>query len=736
MLSATALSTALITSVSAQTAGNEAQAEQGETQILDELRVLDTAEAQGRQALGSSTITAEDIEKRPPVNDLADIIRRQPGINLTNAGGSGAFGNNRQIDIRGMGPENTLILVDGKPVQSRNSVFMRRNGERNTRGDTNWVPAEEVERIDILRGPAAARYGSGAAGGVINIVTKGPAQEFRGSVTGYVQQPQDSRESDTKRVNASLSGPIAKDLLSFRIYGNYNKTSGDDPDLNAEVAGTAPGAVPPGGREGVKNQDINGMLRLTPAPGQRIDLEAGFSRQGNEYAGEYQLGGGTAPILSGLIGTETNTRKRKTASLNYQGDFSFATAKLIVQYEGTRDTRLNEGQAGGSEGTISDPPTFSTSKSRNWFANGSLDMPFETGALTHVATVGGEFRHEYLNDPRNVANNITWANPAIDLDGFLNGDPSASAATYAGYIEDNIVFANFTVTPGARFDHHSQFGSNWSPSLGISWVPVSDLTIRGGVAKAFKAPNLYQSNPNYLYSTRGNGCPIGLGLNQCRILGNPDLDAETSVNKEIGIAYAPQGWNFSATYFRNDYKNKIITSNVWLGSAVFNGTTVNLFQWDNAPKAVVEGVEGNILIPVAKGVSFNTNITYMIQNENKTTGEKLSVIPNYTINSTLDWQVTEQVSLLATFTRYGKQTPNTILWSNAVPTTAQLRPRAPYNIVGLNANFRINQNFRFGMGVSNLFDKRLFRESATNGQGANNYNEPGRAFFVTTTVSF
>lgn len=348
LLSATALTA--IFSAPALAQGNMETGSQAETQVLDELRVLDTAEAQARQALGSSTITADDIQKRPPVNDLSDIIRRQPGINLTNAGSSGVFGNNRQIDIRGMGPENTLILIDGKPVQSRNSVFMGRNGERNTRGDTNWVPAEEVERIDILRGPAAARYGSGAAGGVINIITKGPATEFRGSITGYVQQPEDERESNTKRVNVSLSGPIVKDLLSFRVYGNYNKTTGDDPLLNADAAGTVDGAVPPGGREGVENKDINGVLRFTPGQGQRLDLEAGFSRQGNEYAGEYQIGGGTAPILSTLIGEETNLRKRSTASLNYQGDFNFATAKLIVQYEHSKDTRLNEGQAGAGFG--------------------------------------------------------------------------------------------------------------------------------------------------------------------------------------------------------------------------------------------------------------------------------------------------------------------------------------------------------------------------------------------------
>lgn len=71
-----------------------------------------------------------------------------------------------------MGPENTLILIDGKPVSSRNSVRQGWRGERDTRGDTSRVPPEMIERIEVLRGPAAARYGNGAAGGVVNIITK------------------------------------------------------------------------------------------------------------------------------------------------------------------------------------------------------------------------------------------------------------------------------------------------------------------------------------------------------------------------------------------------------------------------------------------------------------------------------------------------------------------------------------------------------------------------------------
>ena len=106
-----------------------------------------TAEKQAKQQLGVSTITAKDLQRMPVANDISEIVSKMPGVNLSTNSPGGERGNKRQIDIRSMGPDNTLILIDGKPVKSRNAERYGRSGVRNSRGDSNWVPPEMIESI-------------------------------------------------------------------------------------------------------------------------------------------------------------------------------------------------------------------------------------------------------------------------------------------------------------------------------------------------------------------------------------------------------------------------------------------------------------------------------------------------------------------------------------------------------------------------------------------------------------
>lgn len=731
MKGATALG--LVMAVTAGTGAALAQDSSGKAVTLEKIEIVGTAEEELKQMPGVSIITEEDIKKQPPVNDLSEIIRKMPGVNLTGNSASGQYGNNRQIDLRGMGPENTLILVDGKPVSSRNSVRMGRSGERNTRGDSNWVPVEAVERIEVIRGPAAARYGSGAAGGVVNIITKKPSDTMSGSVSLYANQPEDSDEGDTQRVGFSVNGPVAEDL-SFRVYGSYNRTDADSLSLNETAAGTAPGAVPPAGREGVRNKDVNALLRWDVTEDHVLEFEGAYSHQGNIYAGDRAVSSTGSPLLEQMANgdTETNTMERKTISVTHRGQFDFGTSRLLFQYEDTDNTRMDEGLAGASEGSINSTDK-STSKLKNYYSSGEVNVPFLLG-YEQVMTAGFEVRREELNDPHSMSQ--SQGGGAIPGLPAGDRDPNSSVNNFALFVEDNIeVTRDLMLTPGIRLDHHSEFGSQLSPALNASYRLTDAITLKGGIAQAFKAPNLYQSNPNYLYYTRSNGCPVdypSLGSG-CYVQGNENLDAETSLNKEIGISYDKEGWLAGLTYFHNDYKDKIIAGMTPVGQTATSG---RIFQWTNAPEAVVQGFEGNLTVPLHPAWSWSTNFTYMIENEDQTTGEPLSIIPKYTINSWLDWEATRDLNLRLSVTHYGKQTPRNLTSRGDAATGDQLKERDPYSIVGVSATYALTASTTITGGVSNIFDERLYREHNSSGAGANTYNEPGRAYYVSLTTTF
>lgn len=721
-------------------------------------RVVVKAEQALKQTPGASTITAEDIRKSPPATDVSEIIRTMPGVNLTGNSSSGQRGNNRQIDIRGMGPENTLILIDGKPVSSRGSVRFGWRGERDTRGDTNWVPPEQIERIEVLRGPAAARYGNGAAGGVVNIITKPASDRLTGSVSLYANAPEHSDEGSTARTTFSLAGPVS-DSLDFRLWGGAANFQGDAYDINQgheSARGGSNQGTFPAGREGFKNRDVNGVLSWKPAAGHTIDFEAGYGRQGNLYVGDTQ-NTNTNDMVKRELGGETNRVYRQTYSITHQGDWNADTHTLsYLQYEQTRNTRLLEGLAGGTEGAFNDPTNpkvddggYGDINLRTLTAHTELSRRLNWGGIDQMGTFGLEWVRQDLEDYSSdlKKRNIQAQVPAP----LVAYQPKAHANIYSVFAEDNLYIGDhWTVTPGLRFDHHSLQGNNWSPSLNLSYMVNDQWTVKAGIARAYKAPNLYQSNAGYALYSAGNGCwgnPPG-GGNGCFLMGNPDLKAETSLNKELGIEFrGPDGLGASLTYFHNDYRDKIEAGRSPVSSFVAGGKTQNVFQWENIPRAVVQGIEGNLTWPLSRDWLWSTNFTYMIESKNKETGEHLSTIPEYTINSILDWQVTPAWSLRAKATVYGEQEGPKYDYYGQPLTGSAADKIPPYALFGLSTQYKVNKHLRVTAGVDNVFDKRIFRAGNAigvnlttanyiHGAGAYTYNQPGRTFFMEVTSSF
>ena len=714
-------------------AAEEKAAEQAEVDT-----VYVTAEKQLQQSLGVSRISKDDIDKRPAVNDISEFVRTMPGVNLTGNTATGQRGNKRQIDLRGMGPENTLILIDGKPVNSRQSERISMRGERNTRGDSNWVPVEEIESITVLRGPAATRYGSGAMGGVVNIVTKKVPKEFKGSVNYYTNQPQDSKEGATNRVGFNLGGPIIQDTLGFRIYGNLNKTDADAADINAGHGNDSAAGV-----EGVRNKDIAGRLQWKISPAQTLILDSSYSRQGNIYNGDTQNSNPRSALVNSLADSKAETARlyRSAYSLTHDGAWEWGDTKNVISYERTINSHLPEGLAGGPEGSYTGLD-FVQSRLKNLRFSSEANIPFKLG-VDNVLTVGAEFTDSKLDDP---ASNTQGFKDQGKTDAF-NGISAtrggkASQRNWAAYVEDNISLTDKThLIPAIRFDHNSDSGSNWSPALNFSHQIGENWLVKGGVARAYKAPNLYQTNPDFILYTRGQGCPLNAPNSvRCYYMGNSNLKPETSINKEIGLEFNKNGWQASATYFHNAYRNKIVIGDQLIATSNIGNW---LLQWENTPKATISGIEGNLVIPLHDTLKWSNNFTYMHKSEDYQ-GNPLSLVPKHTINSTLSWTPNERFDANLTFTHYGRTKPRGVAINRlerdgnpragvaALSSEHSQTQVSSYGIWGINAGYNWNKRVAVRGGISNLFDKKLYRTTA----GAQTYNEHGRAFYGSLKVSF
>lgn len=126
-----------------------------------------------------SVIGREQIEERY-YQDVTDVLRDVPGVVVT---GGGSGDNGTDIVIRGMPASYTLILVDGKPVSTRET---RPNGSAGF--EQSWLPpVQSIERIEVIRGPMSTLYGSDAMGGVINIITRKVADKWGGGPPRWIR---------------------------------------------------------------------------------------------------------------------------------------------------------------------------------------------------------------------------------------------------------------------------------------------------------------------------------------------------------------------------------------------------------------------------------------------------------------------------------------------------------------------------------------------------------------------
>ena len=154
-----------------------------------------------------SVVTREELEQRPVYN-LADAVKYLPGVHLNP---SSTYGR-QEIKLRGMDSDYTLLLVNGRRINSRDALSSNYANDF----DLSSIPMAAIERIEVIRGPMSSLYGADALGGVVNVILRQPTEETKAGIAYTYEHPTEGESGDGHKASGYVSGS----LIENKLLGN------------------------------------------------------------------------------------------------------------------------------------------------------------------------------------------------------------------------------------------------------------------------------------------------------------------------------------------------------------------------------------------------------------------------------------------------------------------------------------------------------------------------------------
>ncbi|UPR30214.1 TonB-dependent receptor [Vibrio crassostreae] len=641
---------------------------QEEAQATDEQMVVTATRTEMalKQAPASmSVITAQDIEESPGIT-LADIVAESTSVesdfDSTRAG-------RQMISIRGMDSDYTLIMVNGRRLSSASAII------RGNDFDLSTIPADSIERVEIIRGPMSALYGSDGMGGTINIITKAPENDWSSTLSMDTSSPLDGDGGEEYSLGFTTSGALIDDELFARLSVNQTSRDGWQPYTG-------------NGREDITALEERDTLSLLASltwhatDNQTIDFDFGYSDDKRDGLAEHATG--VNPVDTKVV--------RNSQAITHSGFWSWG------------DTQVRYSRENVTDNDAADADTTYSSDIEE------LTQIVEASATTylgdnHTLTFGMDYQLSELTNKENLVNDTSEA-----YQGAL-------------FIQDQWLMTDqLTATIGGRLDKHEQYGEEFSPRVYLVHQTTNDLIIKGGVGKAFKAPTLTQNQADYTV----NSCK-----GWCDIVGNEDLNPETSWNYEIAALYTQPRWNVEGALFRNEIQDLIDrgdtecrSGGTWGGNGFGCVDTGGNFvskgtrSYVNVSEAVIQGAEltGQFQITDEWGVSGNYTF---LDTEDKSTGEELLERYKHSGLVKLNWSPTYDLNTFVSARYRGERQIESDLTQDA------------YTTLNLGAVYNVNASVRLRAGITNLTDEAVSQELESMG-----YVEEPRTYYVGMTADF
>ncbi|BAR97650.1 TonB-dependent hemoglobin/transferrin/lactoferrin family receptor [Blastochloris viridis] len=567
--SAVALAAAAFGLASAQAASAQ-ELTGDEVLMLDPVTVLATrTEEKVTDALAAvSAVRQDDLDKIMPTRP-ADVFKYVPGVSFSDRGDDPGS----SINIRGLQDFGRVaVIVDGA----------RQNFQRSGHGSNGqfYLDPEMLAEADVVRGPVANIYGSGAIGGVVSFRTKDTDDILRaGERWGVLANSMFA--SNNGRLLGSLFGAVRpSDTYDVTVGASYRTQSNYDNGLGVEVDNSG-------------NDIASGLAKATfrPADGHEIKISGLTNRT------DYDVGQ-TAASASAF----DTKLQNDTASLRWR--YSKPEDQLF-DFDGSvywTRTDMEQTKVGGSSGPI----TGDLGAKRSFKIDTSgFDLHnttrFETVALRHALTYGVDyFKDEVETDDSTGASDMST--------------PSGERSVYGGFLQWKLNYSSwFELISAARYDGYelegggtSSEGDRISPKVTLGITPAPWFTVYGTYAEGYRAPAVTETLVAGAHPGYAAGIP-----SLFTFVPNPNLRPEVGKNKEIGINIRQDDiWRkgdalrAKVNVFRNDIDDYIDMYTygdpvTWCPRAVpgcppIPLVTINdysLVQYRNTPKARIEGIE-------------------------------------------------------------------------------------------------------------------------------------------------
>lgn len=538
------------------------------------------------------------------INQLLQYIA--PSFNANKQSGSDGADHVDPASLRGMGPDQTLVLINGKRRhQSSLVTIYGTRGRGNTGTDLNAIPASSIKRIEILRDGAAAQYGSDAIAGVINIVLNDNVDELTGSVTYGTFNTKAKGDflpgtANTKdfRLDENGNGNTYGKNKSFdgnavKIAANYGVAIGDKggfANFTTEYF-TKEKVLRPGfdfrkgfGEASMDSYNFSANMAIPLSDKTKFYAFGGRNyRDTDAYAFTRNSGaanvvesvypGGYTPRITSIVLDNSVTAGITTETTNgWKVDISntYGINKFHYTIKGTMNPSLLEASPlefdAGGHSLAQNTTNFDFTKNYKSVLEGmNLAFGAEFRTENFIVFAGEEGAYTTYDINRQPITNPATQSPPIDP---VSGDPRpGSSQGFPGYSPSNVVDKNrsnlslyadsefditksFMVSAAARFENYSDFGSTINGKLASRLKVTDKINLRGSVSTGFRAPSLAQSYYGLHFTNidSGGATEILLSPNNSPVtksFGIQKLKEETAVNASLG-ATANFG-NFTAT---------------------------------------------------------------------------------------------------------------------------------------------------------------------------------------------